>query len=221
VGTPATWPEWNEVVEAAGAGVPVIVEADAQKGLKYKRELDSGRQLVEGRIQFARDGTRTYVAWIDSVHYGHSYLGRYVGASLDLVLGPKIEKSLLALKRRSEERALAKNVIALPAPQVHDPALTPPPEEPKPKAPVEKPPEEPKTEPPPPAEPAPAEKPAEPPKEEAKPPAEAPTPVEAAPPKDEAKPPAEAPKPVEAAPPKAEEAPPPKPAEPKPEEAGP
>lgn len=196
VGTLSTWPEWTEwntrnspdydprpegpnklvwTKSPGGAGTQVITEGDPQKGIKYKLEIQGGKFLVDGRVQFTRDGTRTAVAWVDSMSFAHDYVGRYLGATMDLMLGPLIEKSLLTLKARSEERARAKNVVAMPAPQVPDPALTPPPDEPKPTTPpprepppvepppkpVEKPPEPPPA--PSPQEPPPVEKPAEPP----------------------------------------------------------
>jgi len=230
VGTLSTWPEWTEwstkndpnydprpegpnklvwTKSQGGPGTQVITEGDPQKGIKYKLEIQGGKYLVEGRVQFTRDGTRTYVAWIDSMSFGHDYLGRYFGAAMDVMLGPMIEKSLLTLKARSEERARAKNVVAMPAPQAHDPALTPPPEEPKTEtppapSPAEPPAPSPVEQPPPPA-PSPAEPPpAEPPTPVEKPaePPPAPSPVEAPP----------APSPAEAAPPEAE-----KPAEPAPQ----
>ena len=231
VGSLATWPEWTEwspkndpqydpkpdgthkltwTKSQGGPGTQVITEGDPAKGIKYKLEIDGGKFLVDGRVQFTRDGTRTAVAWIDSMDFGHSYSGRYFGAMLDFLLGPMIEKSLLTLKKRSEERAAAKGVVAHSAPPVPDAALTPPPDEPKHPVPEEaKPPEVPVVEQKP--APVPEEKPAPPPAVEEKP-APAPTPVDAPPPKVEEKP---AEKPVEAAPPPA--------AEPKPEEppAGP
>lgn len=183
VGSLATWPEWTEwsprndpqydpkpdgthkltwTKSQGGPGTQVITEGDPAKGIKYKLEIDGGKFLVDGRVQFTRDGTRTAVAWIDSMDFGHSYSGRYFGAMLDFMLGPMIEKSLLTLKKRSEERAAAKGVVAHSAPPVHDAALTPPPDEPK--HPVEvKPAEVPVAEPKP-VEPKPAEeKPAPPP----------------------------------------------------------
>lgn len=230
VGSLATWPEWTEwsprndpqydpkpegthkltwTKSQGGPGTQVITEGDPAKGIKYKLEIEGGKFLVDGRVQFTRDGTRTAVAWIDSMDFGHSYSGRYFGAMLDLMLGPMIEQSLLTLKKRSEERAAAKGVVAHSAPPVHDAALTPPPDEPKHAAPDEaKPPEVPVEEKP---SPPPEEKPAPPPPAEEKP-----APVEAKP--VEAKP--VEPKPVE---PKPVEAPPPaeKPAEKPVEEAPP
>ena len=156
VGSLATWPEWTEwsprndpqydptpegtnklswTKSQGGPGTQVITEGDPAKGIKYKLEIQGGKFLVEGRVQFTRDGTRTAVAWIDSMDFGHSYLGRYMGATMDLMLGPMIEKSLLTLKSRSEERAKAKGVVAASAPPVNDAALTPPPEETKPPSP--------------------------------------------------------------------------------------
>lgn len=215
VGSLATWPEWTEwspgndpeydpkpegthkltwTKSKGGAGTQVITEADPAKGIKYKLEIDGGKFLVDGRVHFTRDGTRTAVAWIDSMDFGHSYSGRYFGAVMDSIIGPMIEKSLLTLKKRSEARAAAKGVVAHSAPPVHDAALTPPPDEPKhpvadeakppPEVPVEhKPtpaPVEEKPAPPPP--PAVEEKPAPtPPAVEAPPPAEKPV-VEAPPP---------------------------------------
>jgi hypothetical protein len=134
-----------------------------------------------------------------------------MGSTLDMMLGPRVAKSLLTLKQRAEERAKAKGVVAESAPPVPDKALTMPPEEAKPGetvAPV-----------PPVPEKEPAKEPAKEPKpEEVKPPPP-PEPVKEPPPKVEEPPAAkEEPKPE----PKAEEPKPePKPEEAKPEEAAP
>ncbi len=220
VGTLAMWPEWTEwntrnspdydpkpegpnkltwTKSQMGPGIQTITESDPAKGIKYKLETQGGKSVVEGKVQFTRDGTRTAVAWIGSMSFAHDYFGRYVGATMDLIVGPMLEKSLLTLKARAEERAKAKNIVAVPAPQVHDPALTPPPDEPKTAPPPE------------------APKPVEPPKEEPPKVEEKPKPVEPPPPAEPPK--EEAPKPVEPPPPAEEkpaEAPPPaeKPAEP-------
>jgi hypothetical protein len=151
VGTLATWPEWTDwnkendpgydpkpdgtnklswSTSQAGPGEQLITESDPAKGIKYRLELQGGKFRVDGRLSFKADGTRTYVTWVDSMDVAHSYLGRYMGAGMDEVLGPRIEKSLLALKRRSEDRAKQRGVVAVPAPQLPDPALTPPPAEP-------------------------------------------------------------------------------------------
>ncbi|MBL8955628.1 MAG: hypothetical protein JNK82_32940 [Myxococcaceae bacterium] len=191
LGSPATWAEWAE------GPAPQVTESDPHKGLKFKRDLDGTHQF-EGRVQLTKDGTRTAVAWVDNIYFAHDYAGRYRGAAMNVTHGPSIEKSLLALKTRAEDRAKAKHIVAVPAPQVHDPALTPPPDEPKgptPPAPVEPPPAPVE---PPPAQPAP--KPVE-----APPPAPSPAPAAAPAP-------VEPPKPVEAPPPA--EPPAEKPAEP-------
>lgn len=182
----AAWPDW---------GTPVISKNDPAKGLEYKLELGGG-QVIDGRVHFTRDGTRTAVAWVDRLDVGHSYVGRYIGATMDMRLGPRIEQSLLELKKRAEERAAAKGVVAHSAPPVHDAALTPPPEEkhaaggetPPAPAPAPAPaPEQPApTAPPVEAPPAPApavEKPVEKPAESAPPPAAEPPKAEEAPPK--------------------------------------
>ncbi len=191
----AAWPDW---------GTPVIAENDPVKGLKYKLELEGGRYVVDGRVHFTRDGTRTAVAWVDTMDLGHSYVGRYIGATMDLRLGPRIEQSLLELKKRAEERAASKGVVAHSAPPVHDAALTPPPEE-KPA--------------PPPGEalPAPTPTPAVPtPAPEQPAPVEAPPPAPAAAPEKPVEKPAEPAPAPPAEPPKAEEAPPKPPEEPAP-----
>ncbi|MBK7857285.1 MAG: SRPBCC family protein [Archangiaceae bacterium] len=152
VGTLSTWPEWTEwspkndpsydprsegpnklvwTKSQGGAGTQTLTESDPAKGIKYRLEIMGGKYLVDGRVQLTRDGTRTAVAWIDSMDYAHSYVGRYFGAGMDVMLGGMIERSLLTLKARSEERAKAKGVVAVPAPQLPEPALTLPPDEPK------------------------------------------------------------------------------------------
>jgi hypothetical protein len=221
LGTLSTWPEWTEwnsrndpeydprpegtnklvwTKSHGGAGTQVFTETDPAKGVKYRLEIMGGKYLVDGHVQLTRDGTRTAVAWVDSMSFAHSYLGRYFGATMDFMLGPMIAKSLLSLKQRSEERAKAKGVVAMPAPQAPEPALTPPPEEPKTGSAL---PDE-KAAPPEPK----AESPIH---DEAKPVEPTPTPVEASP------------KPVEAAKPEEPTTPPeePKPEEPKPPEAAP
>jgi hypothetical protein len=243
VGTVATWPEWTDwnkesdpeydpkpegpnkltwTKSQGGPGEQVITESDPAKGIKYKIEIDGGKFLVEGRLAFKADGTRTYVTWIDSMDFMHSYVGRYMGATMNMMLGPKIEKSLLSLKRRSEERAQKKGVVATSAPPVADPALTPPPPEPGKPAEEVKAPPPPAEKPAPPVEKAPPEKTAEPQKAPpAEPPAPAPEPPKAAPPPPEEKAPAKAaPEEPKPAPEPAAPAPPPeaKPEEPKPAE---
>jgi hypothetical protein len=243
VGSLATWPEWTDwntqsdpsydpkpegdkkltwTHSQGGPGEQTLTESEPSKGIKYKIEIDGGKFFVEGRVAFKADGTRTYVTWMDSMDFMHSYVGRYMGATMDMMLGPKIEKSLLALKQRSEERAKKKGVVATSAREVADPALTPPPpEQGKPAeevkaAPPEKAPEKaapppeqaapenvkpaeapaaepPRAAPPPPAEKEPAKAPEEPkPAPEAKPPAEA-KPAPEAKPEPKAEPPAPAP----------------------------
>jgi hypothetical protein len=249
VGSLATWPEWTDwnkesdpsydpkpegdkkltwTHSQGGPGEQTITESEPSKGIKYKIEIDGGKFFVEGRVAFKADGTRTYVTWMDSMDFMHSYVGRYMGATMDMMLGPKIEKSLLALKRRSEERAQKKGVVATSAPQVPDPALTPPPPEPgKPAEEVKAPPPPEKTAPPVAPEKAAApektatpEKPAEPESPKAAPPApEEKTPAKAP---EEPKPAPEvkpaAPEPKAAPEPAAPAAPEPKPEEPKPAE---
>src|SRR5262249_43791822 len=118
VGTLSTWPEWTEwstkndpeydptpegankltwTKSQGGPGSQVVTHSDPKKGLKYKLEIQNGKYVVEGAVQFTTDGTRTAVAWIDSMGFAHSYLGRYMGATMDFMLGPMIEKSLLTL----------------------------------------------------------------------------------------------------------------------------
>src|SRR5258706_6400800 len=93
VGTLSTWPEWTEwsprndpqygprsegpgklvwTKSQGGAGTQTLIESDPAKGIKYKLEIQGGRFVVDGKVQFTRDGTRTAVAWIDSMDFGHS-----------------------------------------------------------------------------------------------------------------------------------------------------
>jgi hypothetical protein len=222
VGSLDTWPQWTDwnretdpsydpkpegsnkltwTRSQAGPGEQLITESDPVKGIRYRLELQGGKYRVDGRLAFKADGTRTYVTWIDSIDVAHSYVGRYMGAALDPMLGPKIEKSLLALKRRAEDRAKQKGVVAVPAPALPDPALTPPPAAAeKPAEPVKEPPTEevpaPKASPPQAGKPPRDEAPAVPPQEPAAAPENEPAVArEAAPPAPEPKPPAPVPKP--------------------------
>jgi hypothetical protein len=246
IGSLATWPEWTEwntkndpqydpkpvgtakltwTKSEAGPGEQNITESDPVKGMKYKLELQGGKFAVEGRVQFTKDGTKTAVTWIDSMSFAHSYTGRYFGALMDRMLGPMVEKSLLALKQRSEERARGGGVALAAPPAVvkpeepkvpGEPSVKPVEPEPPPASEFKPPPDErpePEAVKPPPAEvrpPPETAKPVEKQPETAKPPPEpeAARPVEAKPAEEK---PAEAAKPVD--PPPAEE----KPAEPKPE----
>src|SRR5581483_6908313 len=103
VGNLGTWPEWTEwspqndpgydpkpqgndkltwTTSQAGPGEQVITESDPGKGIKYRLEIQGGKYRVDGRISFKADGTRTYVTWIDSMDYAHSYVGRYFGVMM-------------------------------------------------------------------------------------------------------------------------------------------
>ena len=100
-----------------GAGAQTITEGDASKGMKYTLEIGGGKFVVQGRVLFTRIGSQTAVEWIDDMDFAHSYSGRYFGTMMDKMLGPKIEKSLLTLKARSEDRARGGSVAAMPKPQ--------------------------------------------------------------------------------------------------------
>jgi hypothetical protein len=126
VGDLSKWPDWTEwnttndpiydpkaegpsklvwTQSETGGGSQVLTEADPQKGVRYKIVVQGGQVVVDGRIMFTRQGDKTAVTWIDEVGFHGSFVARYFTPFMDALMGPKLAKSLLSLKSRSEARA--------------------------------------------------------------------------------------------------------------------
>ena len=89
-----------------GDGTQKIVGADPSTGIDFQLQMTGNGFLLNGRIAFEPLGTGTQVTWTDFGEVGKNPLYRYMAALMDKVMGPAFEKSLSALKQKSESAVL-------------------------------------------------------------------------------------------------------------------
>lgn len=91
-----------------GDGAQKITGADPATGVAFQLQMTQNGFLLNGRIAFEPSGTGTKVTWTDFGEVGANPLYRYMASMMDMMMGPAFDKSLAALKQKSETPPSAK-----------------------------------------------------------------------------------------------------------------
>jgi hypothetical protein len=85
-----------------GNGTQSITVADPAKGIEFKLMMTGNDFLLTGHIAFEPAGTGTKVTWMDAGDVGDKVFIRFMLVTMDKMMGPAFEKSLVNLKAKCE-----------------------------------------------------------------------------------------------------------------------
>lgn len=87
-----------------GSGELVITELKPGELVAYDLMFDKGKYQSKGEILFEQAADSLKVTWIDRGDLGYNPVARYMGLTMDRMMGPGFEQGLAKLKKVSEER---------------------------------------------------------------------------------------------------------------------
>lgn len=89
--------------EKMGSGSLKLTSANPTNGIVYDLEFEGGMIRAEGRIRLAPGGDKSVeVTWLNEGDLGKNPVNRYIGLTIDSMLGDQMAQGLSNLKTRAE-----------------------------------------------------------------------------------------------------------------------
>jgi len=88
--------------KSTGHGVLKLTRADPDRGVGYDLELDHGKYVSKGAIEYFPAGDGMKVTWTIEGDFGWNPISRIFGLLMDKMLGPHLEEGLRNLKQKIE-----------------------------------------------------------------------------------------------------------------------